>query len=143
MGDGYVAVATAGGFRPLMKGDTAMQEWIPQGRGALYVAILGDKKEYKDFNSFVKKLGEPIFDDKSQSITFKQKSEFSLTWDGPFFVDGKSVTLSNGLPEVPPRLANPATVVSATDSILSAAFGGEKLVIDLIEGKRISPDSQA
>ncbi len=143
VGDGYVAVATAGGFRPLMKGDTAMQEWIPQGRGALYVAILGDKKEYKDFNSFVKKLGEPIFDDKSQSITFKQKSEFSLTWDGPFFVDGKSVTLSNGLPEVPPRLANPATVVSATDSILSAAFGGEKLVIDLIEGKRISPDSQA
>jgi hypothetical protein len=143
VGDGYIAVASPGGFTPLKSGDTAHQEWIPNGNGALYVTILGDKKEYKDFKTFVRKLNEPTFDEKSLSISWKHKKRFELSWSGPFHVDGKSEQLVAGLPEVPPRLDNPAVTLKADGDILDATFGKEKLKIDVIKGKRIEPKSQA
>ena len=143
VGDGYIAVATPGGFTPLKSGDTAHQEWIPNGNGALYVTILGDKKEYKDFKTFVRKLNEPTFDEKNLSISWKHKKRFDLSWSGPFHVDGKSEQLVAGLPEVPPRLDNPAVTLKADGDILDATFGKEKLKIDVIKGKRIEPKSQA
>jgi hypothetical protein len=142
VGDGYIAVASPGGFTPLKSGDTAHQEWIPNGNGALYVTILGDKKEYKDFKSFVRKLSEPTFDEKNLSISWKHKKRFDLSWGGPFHVDGKSEQLVAGLPEVPPRLDNPAVTLKAGGDILDATFGKEKLKIDVIKGKRIEPKSQ-
>jgi hypothetical protein len=48
-----------------------------------------------------------------------------------------------GLPEVPPRLDNPAVTLKATDDILDASFGKEKLKIDVIKGKRLEPKSHA
>ena len=48
-----------------------------------------------------------------------------------------------GLPELPPRLDNPAVRLQAHDEVLEASFGGEKLHIDVIKGKRIHPKSQA
>jgi hypothetical protein len=143
VGDGYIAVASPGGFTPLKSGDTAHQEWIPNGNGALYVTILGDKKEYKDFKTFVRKLNEPTFDEKNLSISWKHKKRFELSWSGPFHVDGKSEQLVAGLPEVPPRLDNPAVTLKADGDILDATFGKEKLKIDVIKGKRIEPKSQA
>jgi hypothetical protein len=143
VGDGYIAVATPGGFAPLTSGDTAHQEFIPAGNGALYVTILGDKKEYKDFKSFVRKLSEPIFDEKKLTISWKHKKKFELSWSGPFYVDGKSEQLIGGLPEVPPRLDNPAVTLKSDDEILDASFGKEKLKIDVIRGKRIEPKSNA
>ncbi|MEY3752162.1 MAG: hypothetical protein RIR75_9, partial [Actinomycetota bacterium] len=143
VGDGYIAVATPGGFTPLKSGDTAHQEWIPNGNGALYVTILGDKKEYKDFKTFVRKLNEPTFDEKNLSISWKHKKRFDLSWSGPFHVDGKSEQLVAGLPEVPPRLDNPAVTLKADGDILDATFGKEKLKIDVVKGKRIEPKSQA
>jgi hypothetical protein len=143
VGDGYIAVASPGGFTPLKSGDTAHQEWIPNGKGALYVTILGDKKEYKDFKTFVRKLNEPTFDEKNLSISWKHKKRFELSWSGPFHVDGKSEQLVAGLPEVPPRLDNPAVTLKADGDILDATFGKEKLKIDVIKGKRIEPKSQA
>ena len=143
VGDGYIAVATPGGFTPLKSGDTAHQEWIPNGNGALYVTILGDKKEYKDFKTFVRKLNEPTFDEKNLSISWNHKKRFDLSWSGPFHVDGKSEQLVAGLPEVPPRLDNPAVTLKADGDILDATFGKEKLKIDVIKGKRIEPKSQA
>jgi hypothetical protein len=143
VGDGYIAVASPGGFTPLKSGDTAHQEWIPNGNGALYVTILGDKKEYKDFKTFVRKLNEPTFDEKNLSISWKHKKRFDLSWSGPFHVDGKSEQLVGGLPEVPPRLDNPAVTLKADGEILDATFGKEKLKIDVIKGKRIEPKSQA
>jgi hypothetical protein len=143
VGDGYIAVASPGGFTPLKSGDTAHQEWIPNGNGALYVTILGDKKEYKDFKTFVRKLNEPTFDEKKLSISWKHKKRFDLSWSGPFHVDGRSEQLVGGLPEVPPRLDNPAVTLKADGEILDATFGKEKLKIDVIKGKRIEPKSQA
>lgn len=143
VGNGYIAVATPGGFSPLKSGDTAFQEWIPNGNGALYVTLLGDKKEYTDFKTFVRKLNEPTWDEKNLEISWKAKHSFELSWKGPFLVDGKSEQLVGGLPELPPRLDNPAVTLEATDSILDASFGGESLKIDVINGKRLLPKSQA
>ena len=114
----------------------------PKGNGALYVSILGDKKSYGDFKSFVRKLSEPNFDEKNLSISWKHKHRFELNWNGPFLVDGLSEQLEGGLPELAPRLDNPAVALESTDSILDAEFGKEKLRIDVVNGKRLNPKSQ-
>ena len=143
VGNGYIAVATPGGFSPVKFGDTAMQEWMPNGTGALYVTILGNKKEHKEFRSFVASLKEPEFDEKNSTISWKHKKRYELSWTGPFLVDGKSEQLVNGLPEIPARLTNPAVTLGATDSILDAKFKNESLKLDVINGKRLAPKSQA
>jgi len=142
VGDGYIAVSTPGGFTPLKNGDTAMQEWIPHGNGALYVSVLGDKKSYGDFKSFLRKLSEPEFDEKNLSISWKHKKRYELNWNGPFHINGSSGQLENGLPEIAPRLDNPAVALEADESILDAEFGKEKLTIDVVNGKRLHPKSQ-
>jgi hypothetical protein len=143
VGNGYIAVATPGGFSPLKNGDTAYQEWQPNGNGALYVSVLGDKKGYTDFKSFVRKLNEPTFDEKNLTISWKHKRRFDLNWEGPFLVDGMSEQLEGGLPEMAPRLDNPAVALESSDSIFDAEFGKEKLRIDVVNGKRLHPKSQA
>lgn len=142
VGDGYVAVSTPGGFTPLKSGDTAMQEWIPNRDGALYVSILGDKKGYGDFKSFIRTLTEPEFDEKNLSISWKHKKRFDLNWNGPFYINGKSEHLENGLPEIAPRLSNPAVKFAAHEKILDAEFAKEKMIIDVEGGKRLHPKSQ-
>jgi hypothetical protein len=142
VGNGYIAVATPGGFSPLKSGDTAHQEWQPNGNGALYVSVLGDKKSYSDFKSFVRTLNEPTFDEKNLTISWKHKYRFDLNWNGPFHINGNSEQLEDGLPEVAPLLDNPAVALESTDSILDASFGKEKLQIDVINGKRLHPKSQ-
>jgi hypothetical protein len=142
VGNGYIAVATPGGFSPVKTGDTAHQEWIPNSRGALYISVLGDKKQNKDFKSFVRKLTEPNFDEKELSISWKYKHRFEMSWKGPFHVDGVSEQLEGGLPEMAPRLINPAVTLKSNGTLFDAAFGGESLKIDIIQGKRISPKSQ-
>jgi hypothetical protein len=142
VGNGYIAVATPGGFSPLKSGDTAHQEWQPNGNGALYVSVLGDKKSYTDFKSFVRKLNEPTFDEKNLTISWKHKRRFDLNWEGPFLVDGVSEQLEGGLPEMAPRLDNPAVALESSDSIFDAEFGKEKLRIDVVNGKRLHPKSQ-
>jgi hypothetical protein len=142
VGNGYIAVATPGGFTALKNGDTAHQEWMPNGNGALYVSILGDKDSYADFKSFVRKLSEPTFDEKNLSISWKHKQRFDLSWTGPFHINGMSEQLEGGLPELAPRLDNPAVALEATDAIFDAEFGKEKLRIDVVNGKRLDPKSQ-
>ena len=65
-----------------------------------------------------------------------------MNWTGPFLVDGLSEQLEGGLPELAPRLDNPAVALESTDSILDAEFGKEKLRIDVVNGKRLNPKSQ-
>lgn len=142
VGNGYIAVATPGGFTSLKSGDTAYQEWHPNGNGALYVSILGDKKSYKDFKNFIRKLNEPIFDEKNLTISWKNKHTYDLNWVGPFLVDGNNEQIENGLPEIAPRLDNPAVALEAQDSILDAEFNGDKLKLDIVNGKRLHPKSQ-
>jgi len=143
VGDAYVAVATLGGFRPQRFGDSAFQEWFPKGIGSLYIAQLGDKSTHKSFKSFMNKLVEPQFDQGELSIKLSTSKHFEFSWNGSLLIDGKSDLLNEGLPEVPPRLQNPAVRLGATDSILKASFLGEKLEVDILNGKRLYPASRA
>lgn len=143
VGDGYIAVSTPGGFSSINSGDTALQEWLPKSKGTLYVAILGNKQDDKDFKSFVKKLKEPEFDETNRSIQWNHKRKFQLTWNGPFMVDGKSMQLEDGIPENMPRLLNPAVKLLSNDGKLKAFLAKEKLEIDLNIGKRLYPKSKA
>ncbi|MEJ6761338.1 MAG: hypothetical protein QNK54_05015 [Candidatus Planktophila sp.] len=139
--NGFIAVATPGGFSPLRNGDTAFQEWLPNGRGALYVSVLGNKKDHSDFKTFVQKLSAPNFDEKNLAISWKYKHRFDLSWIGPFQIDGESAQLDGGLPEVPPKLDNPAVTLKSKESILLGSFGKEEMKIDIIKGKRLIPKS--
>ena len=57
-------------------------------------------------------------------------------------IDGVSEQLEGGLPEMAPRLDNPAVALESSDSIFDAEFGKEKLRIDVVNGKRLHPKSQ-
>lgn len=143
VGNGYVAVATPEGFRPKRFGDSAFQEWLPVGAGSLYVALLSDKSKFKSFKSFVASLKEPQFDQRELSIKFESKEKFEFSWNGSLLVNGVSDLLKDGIPEMPPRLDNPAVNLTATDSMLRAKFGGTRLEIDVLNGKRLYPASRA
>jgi hypothetical protein len=138
-----VAVATPEGFRPQRFGDSAFQEWLPAGVGSLYVALLSDKSKFKSFKSFVASLKDPQFDQKELSIKFDPKEKFEFSWKGSLLVNGVSDALKDGLPEMPPRLDNPAVNLTATDSILRAKFAGARLELDILNGKRLYPASRA
>ncbi len=144
VGNGYVAVATEGGFAPVEAGDTSRQEWIPKGDGALYVTTLGNNRDHGTFKKFVSFLEEPHFITRSRSINWRttEGSALDLSWLGSFTVNGRSADLNeDGTPATSNRLHNPATTVKATDQILNASFGGERLEIDLVAGRRIVPHS--
>jgi len=143
VGDAYVAVATSGGFTPKRSGDAAFQEWLPRGNGSLYVALMSDKASAKSFKAFVASLKEPEFDENQLRIKFNSKDRYEFTWDGSLTVNGKSDLLQDGLPEAPPRLANPAVHLAGDDAILDAKLGGTKLKIDIESGRRLAPESKA
>ena len=108
------------------------------------MAILGDAKSDGPFEKFVAELEEPLYNSVDLSLSWLSLSStsLSLSWKGPFLVDGVSADLGrDGLPSTPDRLRNPATIVNATDKIMRAAFRGETLDIDLIVGRRLSPKS--
>ena len=143
VGDGYVAVATEGGFSPKMYGDTSMQEWIPNGAGELYIAIVENKRGAKSFKSFINSLREPEFDSRQRLMKLRRRNTYEFNWDGLFLIDGISEQLHDGLPELAPHLSNPAMNLMMDEKILKANFKGSSLHIDLETGKRILPKSRA
>lgn len=143
VGDAYVAVATSGGFTPKRSGDAAFQEWLPRGNGSLYIAIMSDKSSVKSFKAFVTSLKEPKFHESELRIEFNNKERFEFSWSGSLTVNGKSDLLEDGLPEAPPRLANPVVYLPGEEAILDAKLGGAKLKIDIESGRRLAPESKA
>jgi len=146
VGDGYVAVATAGGFRPRGGRHRGAEEWEPRGPGSAYVATVGRSGVDTTFADFVSSLAEPAFEDAaasrrpSASWVARDGRLLTLDWDGPFIVDGSPVDLgADGRPEAPPHLSNPACQVELGAPRLEAACAGERLVLDLVEGRRLEP----
>ena len=143
VGKAFVAVATPGGFMELTAGDTAAQEWTPRGKGQLYVAVFEEKRGSRNLKTFLKSLKRPQFDEDAFSIDWKYRKRYQLGWETPFTIDQKSTDIAAGIPEMPPRLHNPAVHFEASDSIMNASFNRERLSIDITRGLRISPQSQA
>jgi hypothetical protein len=148
VGDGYVAVATAGGLHPVTAGDEAHQEWLPVGTGSMYAATIGRRAEAGSFDAFVAALHHPEFGgtehDPHLRWAARDRRVLELGSSGPFLVDGAVVGLaSDGRPERPPLLDNPAVRVAHGAARLEAAWGGHRLVLDLAGGRRLEPSSDA
>jgi hypothetical protein len=147
VGDGFVAVATAGGLRPTTTGDEADQAWRPVGPGRAYVATVGRGADDGLFAAFVAGLAEPEFleDDNGDPLVRWRARDgrvLELARSGPFLVDGVPVDLGpDGRPEDPPHLDNPAVEVAFGADRLDARWGGHRLVLDLTAGRRLEPQS--
>jgi hypothetical protein len=142
VGDGYVAVAAAGGLRAVTTGDEADQAWLPGDGGPAYVATVGRRAVDGDFADFVAALTEPDFGPDSVAWTARDGRRLHLTWSGPFTVDGHPAGVDpTGRPEDPPHLDNPACRTGFTDDQLVAEWSGHRLVLDLRAGRRLEPDS--
>ena len=148
VGDGYVAVAAPGGLRPETAGDAAQQAWLPRGVCAAYVATVGRRVEDGSFEAFVAALGDPEFADAADGPLVRWAARdgrvLELGWSGPFLVDGAVAGLgTDGRPEEPPLLDNPAVRVPRDARLLEASWAGHRLVLDLVSGRRLEPGSGA
>ncbi|MFK0107059.1 hypothetical protein [Streptomyces sp. NPDC091217] len=140
VGDGYVAVAAEGGFRPDTTGDEARQAWTPVGDGRAYVATVGRRTVDGSFAEFTDTLAVPDFGrdrhgDPRVGWTARDGRRLHLTWGGAFTVDGALPDPEPG----PPHLDNPACRQEFGAGELRASWSGAELVIDLAAGRRVVP----
>ncbi|MFI5776136.1 hypothetical protein [Nocardia sp. NPDC051570] len=138
VGDGFVAVAAAGGFRMLTTGDEARQTWLPLGDGQAYVATVGRAAADGSFEDFVTALSEPMFAPGSVSWRTRDGRDLALAWPGAFTVNGSAAP---DLGNDPPHLDNPAMRVPFGAERLDAQWHGHRLVLDLAHGRRLHPAS--
>ncbi|MGQ0466460.1 MAG: hypothetical protein ACT4QG_14195 [Sporichthyaceae bacterium] len=142
VGDGYVAVATPGGVRPVRAGDTAWQEWTPIGSGTAWVATVGWAETDGEFDEWVARLAEPVEADGRLSWTAHDGRILELSWDGTFLRDGAAVDLNDdGVPEHPPHLDNPAVRCEFGAHLLEARWANEEMVLDQDAARRLEPPS--
>lgn len=138
VGDGFVAVATAGGCRPTTTGDEAGQTWLPVGDGLAYVSTVGRAATDGSFDDFVSALAEPTFTHDSVSWHARDGRTLALSWPGAFTVNGSAAI---DLATESPHLDNPAVHLPFNADQLEATWRGHKLVLDLEHGRRIEPAS--
>ncbi|CAN5582427.1 hypothetical protein BH24ACT5_BH24ACT5_09910 [soil metagenome] len=149
VGDGYVAAAAAGGFDVARAGEEAGQAWQPRGDGRAYVATVGRATVHGSFGEFVASLPEPVFagndsTDPHVEWTDLEGHRLALGWSPAFLIDGRPIDIdAGGRPGEPLHLENPAVTSAFGDPRLVAAWGGERLELDLAAGRRIDPPSAA
>ncbi|MEU0971136.1 hypothetical protein ABZ357_39130 [Streptomyces sp. NPDC005917] len=142
VGDGYVAVAAEGGFRPDTTGDEARQAWTPVGDGRAYVATVGRRTVDGSFAEFTDTLATPDFGrdrhgDPQVAWTARDGRRLHLAWSGAFTVDG---ALPDPEPSTP-HLDNPACRQEFGAGELRASWRDAELVLDLGTGRRVAPAS--
>lgn len=127
LGEGFVAVATPGGFVPMSTGETMGQEWLPRVDGCRWVAIVGGGS-LEEFDSWVNEVTasdvEWYSDDAehaSMAWAVPGGARLELSFDGAFMIDGVPDCLRDGSFGDPPHLDNPA---------VRLAFGQEEAVVD-------------
>lgn len=133
-GDGYVAVATPGGVRPVTTGDTAHQEWLPARSGAAWVAVSGRHAVDGAFSEWMRHVAAstPEWGD-GDSVDWRRKSaaRLELSFDDPFLIDGAPAGFHDGRPEEDPHLTNPAVTLGFGDERATVSWAGSELVLDI------------
>ncbi|PRY58246.1 hypothetical protein BCF74_11263 [Knoellia remsis] len=144
-GEGFVAVATPGGFEPVRAGDEAWQSWLPR-QAPLLVAVHADDAMVDGLDAFVAGLPELEWRPGDTAVRVGPSASSAdapveLAWDGPFLVNDRPVDVADGVPVTPPHLDNRATRVAAADDLVSVTWGGHLLEIDPVAGRRRTPAS--
>lgn len=141
VGSGYVAAACAGGLQPVRTGGTAGQEWRPAGDGRAFVATVGCAGQDGSFGEFVRALGEPGFPPgDGVEWTARDGRRLVLPAAGSFTVDGASPDIGpSGRPGTDIHLDNPACVTRFGDKLLTAEYGGHRMVLDIVRARRAYP----
>jgi hypothetical protein len=138
VGDGYVALATAGGARPVESGPDAWQELLPAGDGTAWVCVVGRRATDGDFGRFLQSLPAPRFEPGRVRFTPPGGPELELARTGPFTVDGRPADLdADGRPQTWPQVDNPACVLRHGDPEMLIALDGVEHRIDLRRGRRL------
>jgi hypothetical protein len=132
VGDGFVAVATDGGFEALRRGATAHQEWLARRAGTSFVATVGSAGEDGSFAAFVSSLSEPDFTTASLGYTARDGRRLELSSAGTFSVDGKLADVGpDGRPATDIHLDNPSCTMRFGDDVLVANYAGYDMSIDI------------
>jgi len=132
VGEGYVAVAAAGGFEALRTGSTAYQEWTPKGGGGWYVATVGSCVEDRSFDTFTASLGDPVFAERGLAWTARDGRRLHLSPSGYFSVDGRCVDVgADGTPDTSVHIDNPSAKMSFGDELLEVEHSGRRMTINI------------
>lgn len=136
-GEGYVAVATPGGFSPVQRGDTAEQEWRPRGDGARWVACVGDTSDGA-FSAWAEQVARSAVEwaplgAETLAVRWTTPSGrvLEVSFDGAFLVDGKPEDYVDGHYAAPNHIENPALTWPFEAERVRVAWGGEELDIDV------------
>jgi len=135
-GDGYVAVATQGGVRAVQTGDTAQQEWLPVGGGAVWLVVVGRRAVDGGFGAWVDSVTSGRLDwaagtDPGVRWVRDGGESVELSFDGPFLVDGSPAGFVDGRPEQDPHLENPAVRLAFGQDSATVSWGGKSLELDI------------
>ena len=142
VGQGYVAIACAGGLAPVATGSTARQEWLPRGNGTAFAATVGSQPQDGSFDSFVRALSEPDFgtwpSPAGVAWTARDGRQLALVGSQSFTVDGVPPDIgADGRPDVSVHLDNPACTMRLGAEFLEASFGGHQMVLDISRARRV------
>lgn len=143
-GDGYVAVATPGGVRPVFEGETAWQEWLPAQGGSAWVTVVGRAAVDGDFARWAERLTSSSLQwhprgTQDPGVRFERDGgpALEVTFNTAFLVDNVPAGLVNGVPEHEPHLDNPAVHAEFGDAVTEVSWGGSSLrleVADVLSG---------
>lgn len=147
VGDGFVAVAAAGGLQPTTVGEECGQAWLPAGDGRAWVATVGRAATDGSFATFVAGLAEPAFSvdaagEPTVAWCCRDDRRLALGWNEPFLVDGALVEDSNSDDAgTTLHLDNPACRNEFGADELHAEWAGHRLELNLGAGRRLVPPS--
>lgn len=137
-GEGYVAIATPGGVRPVLEGETAWQEWLPVEGGAAWITVVGRKQADGDFRDWVNSLASSEVQwhprgEADPGVRFARENAaiMEVTFETAFLLDGTPVGLVNGVPENEPHLDSPAVHAEFDDGRIDVAWRGKTLALDV------------
>ena len=138
-GEGYVAMATPGGVRPVRAGETAWQEWEPVAGGAAWVVVVGRAKTDGPFSHWVQQLERADLhwhpsgpQEPGVAFTVPGGPRLEATFDTAFYVDGVPAGVAaDGRPEVEPHLDNPAVHMAFDADLLEASWRGTSMHLDV------------